>query len=197
LTWNSSKSIILQNLLAKQEEARIFFGENWEKERRFVGSVKYEYGFLGENDINPSDPQFAEYFWVKHNEGIDAGKLKIHKYKGEFQTGNSIENELVDGEKIYRARFKGGVDVYDSKSDESYVLFFPSNYYNSPRYLKMAGPYLIIGMIDHDKIAIINTENLHIKKIYMKNKFIDIENLEILDSILRLNISTEMEFDKF
>jgi hypothetical protein len=53
--------------------------------------------------------------------------------------------QVVAGDVTYTAFFKGGVWAYDSRTDESFVVFYPHDVYSWPTTLHQAGDWLLIG----------------------------------------------------
>lgn len=180
-----------------------FFDQGLHRERQFLESVKYEYGYLSEEQVNlqADNPSFAYYFWDRENGNTTDGKMIIRKYKGKPSERSSINDSLIDGNIIYRAYFKGGVDAYDKENDEHYVLFHPYNHYHWAQVLAKAGPYLVIGTRGED-IAIVNVENFHLKryKLYPEGssgRLCGIEKIEVLGSKIRINGSKIIKMPTF
>ncbi|MBA7477862.1 hypothetical protein ES707_13277 [subsurface metagenome] len=142
--WFSSQATEAVTQVSRSD---YFFGKDFQKEEEFLKSIKYEYGYIGEKEINEEidNPDFAYYFWAKDNGSTEDGRMNIRRYKGRHETRASVEDELRKGGITYTAYFKGGVVAYDQESNEHFVLFHPDDMYSWPTVLRLIGPYLLIG----------------------------------------------------
>jgi len=165
-----------------------FFGEDFQREEEFLESIKYEYGYIGEKEINEQvdNPDFAYYFWAKDNGSIEDGRMNIRRYKGKHETRASIEDELRKGGITYRAYFKGGVVAYNEESNEHFVLFHPDDMYSWLTVLKLIGPYLLIGTRG-EGLAIINLQSFHLKRYRLSLPNDEVRSLEVLYSEIVVN----------
>ncbi|MEW6087690.1 MAG: hypothetical protein AB1498_05245 [bacterium] len=135
------------------------------------------------------NPELAEYFWNKYNNGISDGKIKIKKYKRhERKYPYSLEGGLKNGDIIYTTNIKGPVVGHDIKSDEFFIIFHPDNIHRYPFLLKKLGRYLIIGT-KGDGIIIVNTENFYLKKYDISSNGGAVENIEIEGKKIIINNS--------
>lgn len=146
---------------------------------------------------NEEDPEMAEYFWDKYNNGVSDGKIKIKKYK---RLGRkypfSLEGGLKDGDIIYNTSIKGPVVGYDTKSDEFFIVFHPNNKHRYPFLLKKSGNYLIIGTRG-DGIIIVNTESFYLKKYVIYSNGGVVENIETKDKKIIINNSEVIDEPAF
>jgi len=175
-----------------------FYSKDFQRERRFLEEIKYEYGFMGEEEINKeiNNPDFAYYFWAKDNSGIEDGKMRIRKYRGKHQCMASITDELREGNIVYTAYFKAGVIAYDENTDEHFILFHPNDMYSWPTLLKKTGPYLLIGTRG-EGLAMVNLETFHLKRFRFLPPNHVISELELLDSTIRINATKEIDLPSF
>jgi len=173
-----------------------FHSVDYEKEREFLESIKYEYGFIGKEEINKqsNNPDFAYYFWAKDNGFIEDGRMNIRRYKGKCKTKASIE--LKEGNITYTSYFKRGVVAYDEESNEHFILFHPDYMYSYITVLKKIGPYLLIGT-EGEGLAVVNVENFHLKRFRFDPPNDYINKLEISDLIIRINDSKEINLPNF
>ena len=171
-----------------------FFAEDFQREEEFLESIKYEYGYIGEKEINEeaNNPDFAYYFWAKDNGNIEDGRMNIRRYKGKNETRASIEDELRKGGITYTAYFKGGVVAYDEEFNEHFVLFHPDNMYSWPTVLKLIGPYLLIGTRG-EGLAIINLQSFHLKRYRLSPPNDEVRSLEVLHSKIVVNEQEEID----
>ncbi len=58
-------------------EADYSFGKDFQRGEEFLESIKYEYGYTGEKEINEQadNSSFACYFWAKDNGSIEDGRM--------------------------------------------------------------------------------------------------------------------------
>jgi len=175
-----------------------FHSEDFRREREFLESIKYEYGFVSEEEVTKqiSNPELAYYFWAQDNGGIEDGKMRIRKHKGKHSSIASINDELKEGSIVYTAYFKAGVVAYDESSDQHFILFHPDNMYSWPTVLEKVGPYLLIGTRG-EGLAIVNLETFHLKRFRFPPPNDIISELEVLDSRIRINASKEMDLPSF
>jgi hypothetical protein len=136
------------------------------KEREFLVQLMYDYGYISEVDIlrRADDPEFAYYFWERDNGSIQDGYMTIRKYKGKSKMGASVTAQLQDGDVLYTAYFKAGVEAYDKQADEHWVVFHPYCMYSWPHELRKVGDLLIIHCSD-EGLAVVNTKTHHLKRI--------------------------------
>lgn len=163
LTLQFSKQRI--NPITKMTTTKNFYEKRFEKERKFLEKLKYEYRYVSEEeaDKQKANPKFAYYFWFKENGHISDGRMTINKYKGNCVFASSVTDELTDGDFVYTAYFKAGVVAYDKRNDEHFILYHPDSMYDWPDTLKKKGPYLIIGRSGRE-VAIVNVENFYLKR---------------------------------
>ena len=183
-----------------------FHSEDFQKEREFLESIKYEYGFIGEEEINKQkdNPDFAYYFWTKDNNGIEDGKMTIRRYKGKHKilvgtddiTDELIAYELKEDNIIYTAYHKAGLVAYDENSEEHFILFHPDYMYSYITVLEKVGPYLLIGT-QGEGLVVVNVENFHLKRFRFDPPNDYVKKLEVLDSKIRINGSKEVDLPNF
>lgn len=171
--------------------------QDFQSEREFLERIKYEYGFIDEQEIRKqsNNPEFAYYFWKKENGKVEDGTIAIRKYKGRPPQGKpSVTDELREDNIIYKAYFKAGVIAYDESTDEHYVLFHPEIYYAWPIALRKIGPYLLI-CTRGEGIIIINTRSLYLKRFSdLTCSEEDFEKLEVMGSRVRIQAEIELDF---
>lgn len=175
-----------------------FFGEDFQREEEFLKSIKYEYGYIGEKEINEEvgNPDFAYYFWAKDNGSIEDGRMNIRRYKGKHKTRASSEDELRKGGITYTAYFKAGVVAYDEESNEHFVLFHPDDMYSWPTVLKLIGPYLLIGTRG-EGLAIINLQSFHLKRYRLSPPNDEVRSLQVLHSKIVVNEQEKIDLPDF
>jgi len=175
-----------------------FFAEDFQKEEEFLESIKYEYGYIGEEEINEEadNPDFAYYFWAKDNGKIEDGRMNIRRYKGKRKTRASIEDELRKDGITYTAYFKGGVVAYDEESNEHFVLFHPDDMYSWPTVLRLTGPYLLIGTRG-EGLAVINLQSFHLKRYRLSPPNDEVRSLEVRDSKIVVNEQEKIDLPDF
>jgi len=193
--WFSSQA---SEAVTQVSTSDYFFGEDFQREEEFLESIKYEYGYIGEKEINEEvdNPDFAYYFWAKDNGNIENGRMNIRRYKGRHETRASIEDELRKGGITYTAYFKGGVVAYDEESNEHFVLFHPDNMYSWPTVLKLIGPYLLIGTRG-EGLAIINLQSFHLKRYRLSPLNDEVRSLEVLHSQVIVNEQEKIDLPDF
>lgn len=183
-----------------------FHSEYFQKEREFLDSIKYEYGFVGEEEINKqkNNPDFAYYFWAKDNGDVEDGRMNIRRYKGKHKIlvgiddiiDEVITHELKEESITYIAYFKGGVVAYDEQSDEHFILFHPDYMYSYIAVLKKIGPYLLIGT-EGEGLVVVNVESFYLKRFRFDPPNDYVKKLEVLDSKIRINGSKEIDLPNF
>jgi len=175
-----------------------FFGKDFQREEEFLKSIKYEYRYIGEKEINEQadNPDFAYYFWAKDNGSIEDGRINIRRYKGKHKTRASVEDELRRDGITYTAYFKGGVVTYDEESNEHFVLFHPDDMYSWPTVLKLIGPYLLIGTRG-EGLAIINLQSFHLKRYRLSPPNDEVRSLEVLHSKIVVNEQKKIDLPDF
>ncbi len=175
-----------------------FFDEDFQREEEFLESIKYEYGYIGEKEINKEkdNPDFAYYFWAKDNGSIEDGRINIRRYKGKNETRASINDELREDGITYTAYFKGGVVAYDEESNEHFVLFHPDDMYSWPTVLRLTGPYLLIGTRG-EGLAIINLQSFHLKRYRLSPPNDEVRSLEVRDSKIVVNEKEKIDLPDF
>ncbi len=175
-----------------------FFGKDFQREEEFLESIKYEYGYIGEKEINEEkdNPDFAYYFWAKDNGSIEDGRMNIRRYEGKRKTGSSINDELRKDGITYTAYFKGGVVAYDEESNEHFVLFHPDDMYSWPTVLRLIGPYLLIGTRG-EGVAIINLQSFHLKRDRLSPPNDEVRSLEVLNSKIIINEQEKIDLPDF
>ncbi len=137
------------------------------KEREFLVQLMCDnYSYIGEIDRlrHADDPAFAYYFWGRDNGSIKDGYMTVRKYKGKSKMGASVTAQLQDGDVLYTAYFKAGVEAYDKRADEHWIVFHPYSMYSWPDELKKVGDLLIIDCSD-EGLAVVNTKTHHLKRI--------------------------------
>jgi len=175
-----------------------FFAEDFQRQEEFLESIKYEYGYIGEKEINEQvdNPDFAYYFWAKDNGSIENGRINIRRYKGQHETGASINDELRKGGIAYTAYFKGGVVAYNEESNEHFVLFHPEDMYSWPTVLRLIGPYLLIGTRG-EGLAIINLQSFHLKRYRLSPPNDEVRSLQVLHSKIVVNEQKKIDLPDF
>ncbi len=175
-----------------------FFAEDFQRQEEFLESIKYEYGYIGEKEINEEtdNPDFAYYFWAKDNGNIEDGRMNIRRYKGRRKTRASIMDELRKGGITYTAYFKGGVVAYDGESNQHFVLFHPDNMYSWPTVLRLIGSYLLIGTRG-EGLAIINLQSFHLKRYRLSPPNDEVRSLEVLHSKIVVNEQEKIDLPDF
>lgn len=175
-----------------------FFAEDFQREEEFLESIKYEYGYIGEKEINEEidNPDFAYYFWAKDNGSIEDGRMNIRRYKGQRETRASVNDELRRDGITYTAYFKGGVVGYDEESNEHFVLFHPDDMYSWPTVLRLIGPYLLIGTRG-EGLAIINLQSFHLKRYRLSPPNDEVGSLEVLHSKIVVNEQEKIDLPDF
>jgi len=175
-----------------------FFGEDFRREEEFLESIKYEYGYIGEKEINEEidNPDFAYCFWTKDNGSIENGRMNIRRYKGQHETGASINDELRRGGITYTAYFKAGVVAYDEESNEHFVLFHPDDMYSWPTVLRLIGPYLLVGTRG-EGLATINLQSFHLKRYRLSPPNDEVRSLEVLHSKIVVNKQEKIDLPDF
>ena len=193
--WFSSQA---SEAVTQVSTSDYFFGEDFQREEEFLESIKYEYGYIGEKEINEEidNPDFAYYFWAKDNGNIEDGRMNIRRYKGRRKTRASIEDELRKGGITYTAYFKGGVVAYDQESNEHFVLFHPDNMYSWPTVLRLIGSYLLIGTRG-EGLAIINLQSFHLKRYRLSPPNDEVRSLEVLHSQIIVNEQEKIDLPDF
>ncbi len=174
------------------------FAEDFKRVEEFLESIKYEYGYIGEKEINEEidNPDFAYYFWAKDNGSIEDGRMNIRRYKGRHETRASIEDELRKDGITYTAYFKGGIVAYDQESNEHFVLFHPDNMYSWPTVLRLIGHYLLIGTRG-EGLAIINLQSFHLKRYRLSPPNDEVRSLEVLHSQIIVNEQEKIDLPDF
>lgn len=175
-----------------------FFGEDFQRGEEFLKSIKYEYGYIGEKEINEKkdNPDFAYYFWSSDNGSIEDGKMNVRRYKGKHETRTSVNDELRKGGITYTAYFKGGVVAYDEESNEHFVLFHPDDMYSWPTVLRLIGPYLLIGTRG-EGLAIINLQSFHLKRYRLSPPNDEVRSLQVLHSQIIVNEQKKIDLPDF
>lgn len=183
--WFSSQA---SEAVTQVSRSDYFFGEDFKREEEFLESIKYEYGYTGEKEINEEidNPDFAYYFWAKDNGRTEDGRINIRRYGGQHETRASVNDELRKGGITYTAYFKAGVVAYDEESNEHFVLFHPDDMYSWPTVLKLIGPYLLIGTRG-EGLAIINLQSFHLKRYRLSPPNDEVGSLEVLHSQIVVN----------
>ena len=136
------------------------------KEREFLVQLMYDYGYMSELDIlrRADDPEFAYYFWKRENGSIQDGYMTVRKYNGKSKMTASVSAQLQDGDILYTGYFKAGVEAYDKRADEHWIVFHPYVMYCWPHELRKVGDLLIIECSD-EGLAVVNTKTHHLKRI--------------------------------
>ncbi len=193
--WFSSQA---SEAVTQVSTSDYFFAEDFKKEEEFLESIKYEYGYIGEEEINEEidNPDFAYYFWTKDNGSIEDGRMNIRRYKGKHKTRASINDELRKGGITYTAYFKAGVVAYDQESNEHFVLFHPDDMYSWPTLLRLIGPYLLIGTRG-EGLAIINLQSFHSKRYRLSPPNDEVRSLEVLHSQIVVNEQEKIDLPDF
>ncbi len=193
--WFSSQATEAVTQVSRSD---YFFAEDFQREEGFLESIKYEYGYIGEKEINEEidNPDFAYYFWVKDNGSIEDRRMNIRRYTGKNETRASIMDELRKGAITYTAYFKAGVVAYDEESNEHFVLFHPDDMYSWPTVLRLIGPYLIIGTRG-EGLAIINLQSFHLKRYRLSPPNDDVRSLEVLYSKIVVNEQEKIDLPDF
>ncbi len=175
-----------------------FFGKDFERQEEFLESIKYEYGYIGEKEINEEkdNPDFAYYFWTKDNGSVEDGRMNIRRYKGKHKTRASIEDRLRKDGITYTAYFKGGVVAYDEESNEHFVLFHPDDMYSWPTVLRLIGPYLLIGTRG-EGLAIINLQSFHLKRYRLPPPNDEVGSLQVFHSKIIVNEQEKINLPDF
>lgn len=175
-----------------------FFGEDFQREEEFLESIKYEYGYIGEKEINEEvgNPDFAYYFWAKDNGSIEDGRMNSRRYKGKHKTRASINDELRKNGITYTAYFKAGVVAYDEESSEHFVLFHPDDIYSWPTVLRLIDPYLLIGTRG-EGLAIINLQSFHLKRYRLSPPNDEVMSMEVLHSKIVVNEQEKIDLPDF
>ncbi len=175
-----------------------FFGKDFKREEEFLKSIKYEYGYIGEKEINEEidNPDFAYYFWAKDNGSIEDGRMNIRRYEGKHETRASINDELRKGDITYTAYFKAGVVAYDEESNEHFVLFHPRDMYSWPTVLRLIGSYLLIGTRG-EGLAIINLQSFHLRRYRLSPPNDEVRSLEVLHSKIVVNEQEKIDLPDF
>jgi len=193
--WFSSQATEAATQVSRSD---YFFGKDFQREEEFLKSIKYEYGYIGEKEINEEidNPDFAYYFWAKDNGSIEDGRMNIRRYKGKNETRASINDELRKGGITYTAYFKAGVVAYDEESNEHFVLFHPDDMYSWPTVLRLIGPYLLIGTRG-EGLAIINLQSFHLKRYRLSPPNDEVGSLEVLHSKIVVNEQKKIDLPDF
>ncbi len=193
--WFSSQATEAVTQVSRSD---YFFAEDFKKEEEFLESIKYEYGYIGEKEINEEidNPDFAYYFWAKDNGSIEDGRMNIRSYKGKHETRASINDELRKNGMTYTAYFKAGVIAYDEESNEHFVLFHPDDMYSWPTVLKLIGPYLLIGTRG-EGLAIINLQSFHLKRYRLSPPNDEVGSLQVLHSQIVVNEQEKIDLPDF
>ncbi len=193
--WFSSQATEAVTQVSRSD---YFFAEDFKKEEEFLESIKYEYGYIGEKEINEEkdNPDFAYYFWAKDNGSIEDGRINIRRYKGKRKTRASINDELREDGITYTAYFKGGVVAYDEESNEHFVLFHPDDMYSWPTVLKLTGPYLLIGTRG-EGLAIINLQSFYLKRYRLSPPNDEVMSMEVLHSKIVVNEQEKIDLPDF
>ncbi len=193
--WFSSQATEAVTQVSRSD---YFFGKDFQKEEEFLESIKYEYGYIGGEEINEEtdNPDFAYYFWTKDNGRIENGRINIRRYKGRRKTRASINDELKKGAITYTAYFKAGVVAYDQESNEHFVLFHPDDMYSWPTVLRLTGPYLLIGTRG-EGLAMINLQSFHLKRYRLSPPNDEVGSLEVLHSKIVVNEQEKIDLPDF
>lgn len=175
-----------------------FFDKDFQREEEFLESIKHEYGYIGQKEINEEadNPDFAYYFWAKDNGRIEDGRMNIRRYEGKNETRASIMDELRRGGITYTAYFKGGVVAYNEESNEHFVLFHPDDMYGWPTVLRSIGPYLLIGTRG-EGLAIINLQSFHLKRYRLSPPNDEVMSMEVLHSKIVVNEQEKIDLPDF
>jgi len=136
------------------------------REREFLESLKYDYGFVDEAVAlrHRDDIEFAAYFWEQANGTVTDGPMLIRRLEGRYACGASVNDQVVDGDIEYTAFFKGAVWAYDHAKDESFVVFHPVFMYCWPTDLRKSGDWLLINTRG-EGLAFVNTDTWHLKRV--------------------------------
>ncbi len=193
--WFSSQATEAVTQVSRSD---YFFGEDFQRQEEFLESIKYEYGYIGEKEINEEtdNPDFAYYFWSSDNGSIEDGRINIRRYKGRHETRASVNDELRKNGITYTAYFKGGVVAYEEESNEHFVLFHPDDMYSWPTVLRLIGPYLLIGTRG-EGLAVINLQSFHLKRYRLSPPNDEVGSLEVLHSQIVVNEQEKIDLPDF
>jgi len=161
-------------------ETENYFGKDLTSERMFLEALKYDYGFVSEEEANAdtSNPWLAYYYWVKDNGQLWDGPMKLRKFSGKHLFDHSsYKAQLKVGDITFRSFWKAGVVAYNEIMDQEFVVFFPTYYYSGAGLIVNVGPYLIIGTAG-EGLAMINLSTNHLKRIYLEGKNSYVESLD-------------------
>ena len=102
-----------------------FHKRSLRREREFLVELMYDYGYIGEAEIleQANNPEFAYYFWGRDNGQIEDGIMTIRRFEGKSPTSASVTATLQDGNMVYMGYFKAGLEAYDKKRGDHFVLF--------------------------------------------------------------------------
>ena len=154
------------NALTGEQRTANYFDPRFEKERRFLERLKWDYGFVDEAVAARKTDQleYAPYFWAKANDEITDGRMTIRRLEGRHPDHSTIQDRLRDGSIVYTPFFKGAVWGYDESLDESFVVFHPHDMYCWPTQLFKSGDWLLINTRG-EGVALVNVNTWHLKRV--------------------------------
>jgi hypothetical protein len=121
--------------------------------------VEYHYRDAALLEKQQDHMEWAEYFWRRDNAGVSDGTLRLRRYRGEHGRTAHPSSSVTVGDVRYTAIFKNGVWAYDTRRDESFVLFYPKDEYGWPDKVLASGPYVLV--LPSEEWALIDTRNNH------------------------------------
>lgn len=160
-------------------------------ERRFLHELKHQYGFVDEAAVlrAPDDFEYAAYFWARDNATVSDGRMAMRRLKGRHPERASVNDQLLDGDVVYTAFFKGAVWAHDKANDESFVVFHPDDMYSWPTSLHKTGDWLLVNTRG-EGLALVNVRTWYLKRI--DKDVNEVQRFEIVGNRAIVNSSIEV-----